>query len=277
MKSFLRHLAVIASISTALTFAAGILPVVAGETTGSSQASQGVRRISQDIATGHSGSEIPLIELSPGYGVNISFIPSGEIVEKVWLDNPAIASLDVDGCLSGLGRECDSPGATVLHLRRINPLNVPQLPKTNCSLLTVVARGDSGRRVYLFRVAMGNTNPKYHTIEVTSAAQEEREIRELSPQYQNLLFMSRGLEIAQQQRLISPESHLWKRIENFFTNVRTGESISSAARKSGITLQLVNRLMELGNTSPVNGLRQRFINHSNDSNNIWDKGGEIAE
>jgi hypothetical protein len=76
-EAFLRHLAVIASISTALTFAAGILPVVAGETTGSSQASQGVRRISQDIATGHSGSEIPLIELSPGYGVNISFIPVG--------------------------------------------------------------------------------------------------------------------------------------------------------------------------------------------------------
>ena len=236
-----------------------------------------MRRISQDTATGHSGSEIPLIELSPGYGVDISFIPSGEIVEKVWLDNPAIASLDVDGCLSGLGRECDSPGATVLHLRRINPLTVPQLPKTNSSLLTVVARGHSGRRVYLFRVAMGNTNPKYHTIEVTSAAQEEREIRELSPQYQNLLFISRGLKIAQQQRLISPESRLWKRIENFFTNVRTGESISSAARKSGITLQLVNRLMELGNTLPVNRLRQRFINHSNHSNNIWDKGNEIAE
>ncbi|BAY67052.1 hypothetical protein NIES22_71960 (plasmid) [Calothrix brevissima NIES-22] len=268
MKVFLQNLTVTASIYTVLTFATGLLPVVAGETSRSSQIPQGLRRISQDTATGQSGSEIPLIELSSGYGVNISFIPSGEIVEKVWLDNPAIASLDVDGCLSGLGRECNSPGATVLHLRRINPIDMPQLPKMNSSLLTVVAKGNSGRRVYLFRVATTNTKPKYHTIEVTPHTQEEPEIRELIPQYQNLQAINRGLEIAQKQRLISPESRLWQRIKNFLTNVKSGESISNAARKAGITLQLVNRLIELGQTTPVNTLRQRLVNQSNYSNKI---------
>lgn len=256
MKVFLQHLGVIVSISTVLTFATDFQPVLAGEQSRYSQTPQGLRRISQDVATGRSGSEIPLIELSPGYGVNISFIPSGEIVEKVWLDNPAIASLDVDGCLSGLGRECKSPGATVLHLRRINPLEIPQLPKMNSSLLTVVAKGNSGRRVYLFRVATANTRPKYHTIEVTPNIQEEPGIRELLPQYLNIELISRGLEIAQQKRLILPKSPLWQRIENFFASVNSGESVSSAARKAGISLQLVNRLIELGKTNPVNSSRQ---------------------
>jgi hypothetical protein len=268
MKVFLQNLTVIASISTVLTFASTLLPVVAGETPRSNQTSQGLRRISADTATGHSGSEIPLIELSPGYGVNISFIPSGEIVEKVWLDNPAIASLDVDGCLSGLGRECNSPGATVLHLRRINPIDMPQLPKMDSSLLTVVAKGNSGRRVYLFRVATANTRPKYHTIEVTPNTQEEPEIRELLPQYKNLQVMSRGLEIAQQKRLILPKSRLYQRIENFFTSVKSGESVSSAARKAGISLQLVNRLIELGKTTPMNSSSQPLVNQSNSSDSI---------
>jgi hypothetical protein len=244
MKAFLQHLAVIGFIST-MTFTGNILQVLAAEIPNSNEARLGVQRISVDVATGNSTTKIPLIELSPGYGVNISFIPNGEVVEKVWLDNPAIASLDADGCLSGLGQECDSSSASVLHLRRIQPLNIPGLPKTNSSLLTVIAKGNSGRRVYLFRVAIAHSTPKYHTIEVTPAGNEELEIRTF-PTITNLQAISRGLEIAQQQRLILPNSLLWKRLENFFGSVRAGESVLYAARKSGISLQLVNRLTELG-------------------------------
>ena len=58
-----------------------------------SEVKQNVKQITQKVATGKSSSSIPRIELSPGYGVNISFIKSGEIIEKVWLDNPTFASL----------------------------------------------------------------------------------------------------------------------------------------------------------------------------------------
>ncbi len=262
MNVFLRYTAVIFSISTVLNFTGFALPVIAGESR------PGVLRITQEIATGNSSTQIPLVELSPGYGVNISFIRTGEIVEKVWLDNPAIASLDVDGCLSGLGRECESSGATVIHLRRINPLNVPQLPKTTSSLLTVVAKGNSGRKLYLFGVAMGDKNPKYHTIEVTPTPDIDLEIKDLpvTRNISNLDLISRGLEIAEGRSLISPNSRLWRRIENFLLTVKAGDSISNAAQKSGISLQLVNRLIELGNTSQFNNLRQRIINNSNDNN-----------
>ncbi|MEL7246547.1 MAG: hypothetical protein AAGM40_30130, partial [Cyanobacteria bacterium J06573_2] len=47
--------------------------------------------------------------------------------------------------------------------------------------------------------------------------------------------------------LINDKSRLWSRIANFLIKVRMGESINSAARKSGISMRLVNRLIELGN------------------------------
>jgi hypothetical protein len=134
MKVILRNLAV---ISTALTFAV-FSPVARGEISDDTQSKQGVRSVSVDVATGNINKNIPLIELSPGYGVNISFIKSGEIVEKVWLDNPAIASLDVDGCLSGLAQQCKLEGATVTNQSIGNLLQKsPHLGKLSLSQLNL--------------------------------------------------------------------------------------------------------------------------------------------
>ncbi|HEY9708804.1 MAG TPA: hypothetical protein V6D48_11430, partial [Oculatellaceae cyanobacterium] len=54
-------------------FQSGALSPAWGETINGS-----VRRISVSEATGQSALAPPKIELSPGYGVNISFIPTGE-------------------------------------------------------------------------------------------------------------------------------------------------------------------------------------------------------
>ena len=218
-------------------------PVIASEV------KQSVKQITQQVATGNSSSSIPRIELSPGYGVNISFIKSDKIIEKVWLDNPTFASLDVDGCLSTQERECDTEGATVIHLRRIKPLKVRQLPLSNISLLTVIAKGKSGRNVYLFKVETGDKTPTYHTLEIIPDSQ----IFPKNTQFPNiknineLQLISRGLKIVNSEGLINDKSRLWSRIANFLIKVRMGESINSAARRSGISMRLVNRLIELGN------------------------------
>ncbi|GAX45845.1 hypothetical protein NIES4075_68660 [Tolypothrix sp. NIES-4075] len=251
--SLWRRIILIALISTGF----GLTSVFSGRSVFAQETRRSVRRVSVPVATGQSAASPVLIELSPGYGVNISFIPTGETVEKVWFDNPSFATLDVDGCLSGLGRECQQNAATVLHLRRINSLNMPGLPKTNSTLLTVVTAGVAGRRVYMFRVAMGNKNSQYHTVEVTPKetpeviANNPPRMTSVLTQYQDSQMISRGLIVAQQQRLIRRDSPLWKRIENFLVSVKAGEPIEVAAAKSGISLQLVKRLQELGKTSPV--------------------------
>jgi hypothetical protein len=212
-----------------------------------------VRRVSTSEATGQQGQP-PRIELSPGYGVNISFIPTGETVEKVWFDNPAFATLDVDGCLIGLGGEqqqsqnCQVSGATVLHLRRINPLDFPNLPKTNSTLLTVITHGPDGRRVYIFQVAKGGNTPQYYTVEVTpptSTASTTR-YRSVVESVTDWQLLNRGLTVAQHKRLVQPSQPLFGRIQNFLAIVKAGEQIESAARVSGISLNLVRRLEELG-------------------------------
>ena len=237
--------AAVISIFILISFTNISMKVIAGEMNFRKE------RISSFVATGNSESEIPLIKLSPGYGVNISFIPTGETIEKVWLDNPGIASLDVDGCLSGLGKECEEDtGATVLHLRRIKPLDFKQLPSTTTSLLTVITKGSDKRRVYVFRIVPGDTTPKVHTIEITND-KEEFNINRLGNTTDtiNLQLINRGLLVAQKQRLISLKSPLIPRVRNFLVSIGAGEQINMAARKNGISLQLVNRLIELGNKS----------------------------
>ncbi|MGB3636107.1 MAG: hypothetical protein WBA39_00720 [Rivularia sp. (in: cyanobacteria)] len=231
----------IIACSVLLPFA-NLSPVIASEV------KQSVKQITQQVATGNSSSSIPRIELSPGYGLNISFIKSGKIIEKVWLDNPTFASLDVDGCLSTEGKECDKEGATVIHLRRINPLKVRQLPLSNTSLLTVIAKGKSERKIYLFKVGTKDKTPTYHTIEIIPDSQivpentQETNIKNIN----ELQLLSRGLRIVNSRGLISQESRLWSRIANFLVKIRMGKSINSAARESGISMRLVNRLIELG-------------------------------
>lgn len=243
------------------------LPALAQTNVGS------VRRVSIAEATGQTGTPPPLIELSPGYGVNISFIPTRETVEKVWFDNPSFATLDANGCLSGLGgvqQQCQRNGASVLHLRRINPLTIPGLPKTNSSLLTVITSGSSERRVYLFQVtAGGGSNSQYHTVEVTpasSAASNAPRYRSVVESVSSWQILNRGLTVATQQRLVRQGQPLFVRIQNFLARVKAGEPIESAATASGISLNLVKRLDELGRTNssvpapaPVSSSHNRMV------------------
>lgn len=220
--------------------------------------SNSVRRVSISEATGQSRASPPRIELSPGYGVNISFIPTGEIVEKVWFDNPSFATLDVDGCLVGLGgagsrgqrgeSQCQPNGARVLHLRRITPINFSGLPRTNSTLLTVVTNSSSGQRLYLFRVATGSSEPQYHTLEIVpnSRASGNARYRSIVDSTSDWQVFNRGLAVATSRGLVRQGQPLYTRIQNFIRLVQTGYQVESAASTSGISMDLVKRLGELG-------------------------------
>jgi hypothetical protein len=116
-------------------------------------------------------------------------------------------------------------------------------------LLTVIAKGKSERNIYLFKVGMGDKTPTYHTLEIIPDNQivpEDTQFNNIKNYYE-LQLLSRGLKVVNSEGLINDKSRLWSRIANFLIKVRMGESINSAARKSGISMRLVNRLIELGN------------------------------
>lgn len=130
------------------------------------------------------GGAIPNITVWYQQGTNLSFVPAGEIIKKVWLDDPSQVTLDFDGpvCLqfgqqssntstssgANTGGDCGSSAANVIHMRRIQKLAIPGLPNTDSTLLTVVTEGQGKKKVYTFQVLYGGGTPEYNTLAVFS-------------------------------------------------------------------------------------------------------------
>lgn len=129
-----------------------------------------VRTIPMREARGEAG-QIPTLTIWEETGLNINFIPTGEVVKKVWLDDPSRLGVDFDGTLCLTEAEnCSDTGATVIHLRRINPIKFPQLPKTQATLLSVVTQGEDGaKNLYQFHVTYGKGKPQYVSVNITPA------------------------------------------------------------------------------------------------------------
>jgi hypothetical protein len=184
----------------------------------------------------------PLIPLSPGHGVNISFLSTGEAIEKVWLDDPSWVVVGVDGCLAGLSAEdcAASSSSNVLHLRRIESLAIQGIPPAKSSLLTVITRNprSAERRIHVFRLVKGREVPTFHTVEVVLPNRGEVTSADVSA-------LKRGRKEAIQQGWLEESGPLDHRILSFLTSLAS-QGAEEAARTAGISLALVSRLEELG-------------------------------
>ncbi|MEH2323067.1 MAG: hypothetical protein V7K32_05750 [Nostoc sp.] len=119
------------------------------------------------------GGAIPTIDVWYQQGTNLSFIPAGEVIKKVWLNDPSQVTIDFDGpvCMqfgqnNSSGGDCKNSSANVIQLRRIQKLDIPGLPPTSNTLLTVVTEGQGRNKLYTFRVIYKTDNPEYHTLAV---------------------------------------------------------------------------------------------------------------
>ncbi|MCJ8279875.1 MAG: hypothetical protein MJK14_08110 [Rivularia sp. ALOHA_DT_140] len=118
------------------------------------------------------GGAIPTIKVWYQQGTNLSFIPAEETIKKVWLDDPSQVTLDFDGpmCVQ-FGQDvdngdCEDSAASVIHMRRIQKLDIPGLPHTDNTLLTVITEADQKKRLYTFRVLYQEGSPEYNTLAV---------------------------------------------------------------------------------------------------------------
>jgi len=119
------------------------------------------------------GGVIPSIKVWYQQGTNLSFIPAEETIKKVWLDDPSQVTLDFDGpmCVqfgeeSANTADCENSAASVIHLRRIQKLDIPGLPHTDNTLLTVITEANEKKRLYTFRVLYQEGSPEYNTLAV---------------------------------------------------------------------------------------------------------------
>ena len=232
--------------------AAMLIGVVSSVTPPPRVIAESVRQITASQAEGKGGS-FPTITVWPGSGTNVNFIPTGEVVKKVWLDDPSRIVIDADGslCIQSDGSGCTDGGASVIHLRRINKIHFPHLPQTPTTLLSVVTENPQGqRRLYQFRVTYGTGVPKETTISVNP------DIHRPAPGSTEgilvrLTRIQRGLERAEQTGMIHPtygNQAISARVRTFLAWGKSGVPLEQAAARTELPLSLLVELEALGRT-----------------------------
>jgi hypothetical protein len=210
-----------------------------------------VRKLSQAEATGESG-KIPTIKVWIGSGINLNFLLTGETIERVWLDDPSRLVVDFDdvNCLGG-----NTCRATILHLRRINPLEFPELPQSNTTLLSVITDSETGRKLYQFQIAYGDGSPEYYTVTLVP---EKPPLPGIKPEYSieliaggraTLVDVQRGLNVAKAQGMISELNgniQLEYQVLDFIALVRNGISPTEASARAGVTMAAIEKLAQIG-------------------------------
>ncbi|MBD2505669.1 hypothetical protein [Anabaena azotica] len=231
---------------------AGLSAIAIATTPLSTIAAPVVRTIQQSQASGTS-AKLQTINVWNGHGVAISFYEIGETIKKVWLDDPSQILIDTDGCLSGLDQSCSNPGAGLIHLRRIKRVNIPGLPQTSTTLLTVVTQSQSGdRKTYSFRLATSNGTPKYSQVVITSGevtvAQTplpQKPQSSLIKTQQTINQIRGGIAIAIKNGQMNYQDELHKRLQTLIGYLQSGDDIPTAANKSSVSQELVNKLIGL--------------------------------
>ena len=180
------------------------------------------------------------VELYRGHGVTLNFRPLDVIIQRAWLDDLSKVTVDFDDPRCGVVGTSEGCAATVIHLRRIHPIEFPDLPATATTTLTVLTNAD----IYTFQLSFPDGGvPEYSVL----ALQQEKP-PELSgnPTLTAVTQIEQGLQVAQIRRLISPSDPLWSRIQTCLQLMRDGVTTADAAQRAGISPDLLARLMEFG-------------------------------
>jgi hypothetical protein len=214
-----------------------------------------VRTIKQTQVSGES-AKLQTINVWNGHGVSVSFYEVGEVIKRVWIDDPSQILVDTDGCLEGIDQNCQNPGAGLIHLRRIKKINIPGLPQTPNTLLTIITQASTGeRKAYSFRVAASNGTPKYsQVVIINDVAVEEKKapVPQLQPLVSTLKTtqnIRNGIGVAIRKKWINSNDELYQRLEKFIIFLYMGDEISTAAEKASVSMELVNKLISLGTNS----------------------------
>ncbi len=201
------------------------------------------QRIQSIFASRAQDGAAPMLTVHPGYGLNLSFITTGEKIRKAWLDDPSQIALDFDS---------KPPNATLIHLRNIVALNFPSLRRSpdRTTLLTIIT---DSNKLYQFKLMASEGMPKYTTLAVMSDQRGTPKIEISAYRSGSLEDVERGLQVARNGKLLDTRTTLVSRVNNFTALVRNGESLTTAASKAGVSMALITKLADMGQNSSATG------------------------
>jgi hypothetical protein len=221
--------------------------------------SMAFRQVSANQSQGMGGLSVPLVDVSPVWGLAVSFIPSGELIQQVRVGDPSRVLVDFDSPL-GESRQGGSDeqiaGATVIYLRQLGQslnLNLRLTPQARAtddvpmSVVTLDRQG--GRHLHQFRLRLGQ-DTSYSTVEVVpDLVLAQRRLAALPPRSENAASnieqIERGLAIAQDQKIVTSDTEMWQRFQQLLTLLRNGQPFNTAVEISGVSPQLLDRVIAL--------------------------------
>lgn len=192
---------------------------------------------------------LPTIKVWSGSGVNLSFIPTGETITKVWIDDPSKVTLDFDRPLCGGGQGRCQPGAgpKIIHLRRVYGIKFPNLPQAKTTLLSVVTQNRTGQeKLNLFRVAIASGTPQYSAFLVYPDSQGKPTLQ-VGDRIVPLTTITSGMRIAESRRILMP--NLKVKVLNFMALANNGIPVTQAAQQAGVSMAVITKLAEMGQSN----------------------------
>ncbi|OWY68995.1 hypothetical protein B7486_23170 [cyanobacterium TDX16] len=211
-----------------------------------------VRSLKASLVTGRQ-AQLQTVKAWPGHGVSISFFETGEVIRRAWLDRSKKSKfiIDVDGCLSGLGRDCENPGAGLIHISAIDGVTIPGLPNAPYGEhLTVITESNGQKKSYHFRLAPGTGAPEYSEIlienDLEPTLEEDSKPKPNPYAAADAQWVTRGMQVALSNQWIDIQGLLWQRLTHLVGELQAGADVNAAAANAGVSMQLVEKLMQLG-------------------------------
>lgn len=195
----------------------------------------------------HNAKPIPL-KLGFNMGTTISWSDTDETIQKIWLDNPSFATIDIFGCVSGW-KDCFPSDAQIIHLKRNQDLKLKHIPFANKTLLTVVTKNNQNQtRLYFYEIIKDDQTAS--TLVVAAQAPSKivtrRATNPLGQFGMSSLRLAEKMEeaivVARQQE--EKDYQLIRKLSTFANMLKLGAREQNALELSGISPELVQQILE---------------------------------
>jgi hypothetical protein len=216
--------------------------------------------ISVSAQTAQGTYETPVYEITLGtsQGVNLSFLKTGETIQRVWLNDPSWVVIDFDGCLSNNQSDADSGctgnTASIIHVRQLSErINFPGVAVSgngHTAFLTVITNAAGASKIYQFQLVLGGSTPPYSLVEILPPPPPSRsQIVSLTQQYQQRILrqLSQGLAYVEASGLIDESSVQYSNVRKLIALMQSGTAYEDAMKQSNTDSDLVDRLRYYGN------------------------------
>lgn len=216
-----------------------------------------VLSVGSQTAQGTYETGVQRITLGTTQGVNLSFLPTGEVIQRVWLNDPSRVVVDFDGCLpqSGGSQDCgESSGASIIHIRQLSErIDFPAVAVSgngrSVHMTVVTVNPSRQRRIYQFSLELRRGAPPFSLVQIVPATHlSSSQVQQVSPVYQQEILSQLSLGLARAESAQDPmlTASIRAKVAQLIALMQSGTPYTDAVRQAQVPSHVIQRLRALG-------------------------------